>query len=75
MDKLEIVDKVTELYLHAEGLKAVFNAFTDAFGSERDPDKLAEAVRVRPEHYQYLLYDIENMINDIVTRAKEIEEA
>lgn len=74
MNKMDIVDRVSEMKLKAEALKALATVFGDAFTIERDPDKLAQAIRNRPETYTYLWYLIFDLIATLATEAGKIEE-
>ena len=74
MNKMDIVDRISEMKLKAEALKALATVFGDAFTIEREPDKLAQAIRNRPEVYQYLWYLMFDMIDHLATEAGIIEE-
>ena len=75
MNKLDITDRISEMKLRAEALMALTNVFGDAFTIERDPDKLAQAIRNRPEVYQHLWYLIVDLIDRIKTEAGSLEDA
>lgn len=70
----DIEDQVGEMKLRAEALKALTNVFGDAFTTDRDPEKLAQNVRNRPDIYQHLWYLIVDLIDHLATAAGEIED-
>ena len=70
----DIEDQVGEMKLRAEALKALTNVFGDAFTTDRDPEKLAQSVRFRPDVYQHLWYLIVDLIDNLATAAGEIED-
>lgn len=71
---MDVSDLVAELKLRAEALKALVNVFGDAFTTDRDPEKLAQAVRNRPEVYTHLWYLITDLVCSQAAAAGEIED-
>ena len=75
-DKLvDIQDMASDLALNSDALKALGCVFGDAFATDRDPEKLASAIRNRPEIFTHLWYLLFGLVCDLSTAAHKLDDA
>lgn len=78
MDREKLVDlqdMASDLVLNADTLKALGTVFGDDFATAGEPDKLAEAIRNRPEVFTHLWYLLFGLVCDLSAAAHKLDDA
>lgn len=65
----------SELYIKAESLRAVLEAFRDLFASSHDIDDDIVSIKANPWQFTYLLLTVSDMAYDLVNRAHDLEDS